>query len=60
MCEGRSSMIILKSCPRCHGDMMQEELLGDTEFVCLQCGFRAFAEARLRPEAPGHAARKAA
>ncbi len=38
-------MILFKCCPRCHGDMMQEELLGETEFVCLQCGHRTYPEA---------------
>ena len=37
-------MILLKSCPRCHGDMMQEELLGELELVCLQCGHRTYKE----------------
>ena len=38
-------MILLKSCPRCHGDMMLEELPGDADFVCLQCGCRSAATA---------------
>ena len=33
-------MIQLKSCPRCNGDMLVEELLGEVEVVCLQCGCR--------------------
>jgi hypothetical protein len=33
-------MINLKACNRCGGDMMAEELLGDVELVCLQCGHR--------------------
>jgi ribosomal protein S27AE len=32
--------IQIKSCPRCLGDMMLEEYLGEREFVCLQCGYR--------------------
>jgi len=36
-------MILLKSCPRCHGDMMLEKLPGDADFVCLQCGYRSAA-----------------
>lgn len=42
-------MILLKSCPRCHGDMMLEELPGDADFVCLQCGYRTAAIAQTRP-----------
>jgi hypothetical protein len=30
-------MIHSKSCPRCQGDMMLEDYLGDSELVCLQC-----------------------
>jgi DNA-directed RNA polymerase subunit M/transcription elongation factor TFIIS len=37
-------MILMKSCPRCHGDMMREEILGEVELVCLQCGHRTSAE----------------
>lgn len=33
-------MINLKACPRCLGDMMIEELLGEADLVCLQCGHR--------------------
>lgn len=39
-------MIQLKSCPRCRGDMLVEELLDDPELLCLQCGYRS----PLRPE----------
>jgi Zn ribbon nucleic-acid-binding protein len=54
-------MILLKSCPRCHGDMLQEELLGDVEIVCLQCGHRMYPEAQIRQaEPPVNVARKAA
>lgn len=35
-------MLRLKSCPRCHGDMMEEKMLGEAELVCLQCGHRSF------------------
>jgi hypothetical protein len=42
-------MILLKACPRCHGDMMLEELPGDAEFVCLQCGHRSAAIATPKP-----------
>ena len=33
-------MINLKACNRCGGDMMAEEILGDVDLVCLQCGHR--------------------
>lgn len=33
-------MISLKACPRCSGDLYEEEILGDRELVCLQCGSR--------------------
>jgi hypothetical protein len=33
-------MIDLKACARCGGDMMAEEILGDVDLVCLQCGHR--------------------
>ena len=33
----------LKSCGRCGGDQISEEVLGETELVCLQCGQREFA-----------------
>lgn len=35
-------MILMKSCPRCQGDMTREELLGEVEMVCLQCGHRTY------------------
>jgi hypothetical protein len=42
-------MILLKACPRCHGDMLLEELPGDADFICLQCGFRSAAVAPMVP-----------
>ena len=33
-------MLSAKSCERCNGNMMLEEYLGETEFVCIQCGHR--------------------
>jgi hypothetical protein len=55
-------MILLKSCPRCRGDMLQEELLGDVEVVCLQCGHRTYPEAMTKQQAasPVSVAKKAA
>jgi acetyl-CoA carboxylase beta subunit len=41
-------MILTKSCPRCHGDMYREELLGEAEMVCLQCGHRTYSEAQTK------------
>jgi len=29
-----------KGCPRCNGDLYEEELLGGHDLVCLQCGYR--------------------
>ena len=29
-----------KGCTRCQGDLYREEYLGQTDLVCLQCGFR--------------------
>jgi Zn ribbon nucleic-acid-binding protein len=37
-------MILTKSCPRCQGDMLREELLGEVELVCIQCGHRTYPE----------------
>jgi hypothetical protein len=59
--EGDSEMILIKSCPRCHGDMMTEELLGEVEIVCLQCGHRTYPETQTRlPRAPASVTKKAA
>jgi len=41
-------MIQMKSCPRCHGDMMEERMLGELELVCLQCGHRSYPQPALR------------
>lgn len=35
-----SNVIQLKACPRCNGDMILEQHLGDSELVCFQCGYR--------------------
>lgn len=51
-------MINLKACARCGGDLIPEELLGDIDLVCLQCGHRTSAPAapkttyRIRPTHP--------
>ena len=29
-----------KGCTRCQGDLYREEDVGQTDLVCLQCGFR--------------------
>jgi DNA-directed RNA polymerase subunit RPC12/RpoP len=36
-------MINLKACARCGGDLIPEEILGDIDLVCLQCGHRTAA-----------------
>lgn len=36
-------MLNLKACARCGGDLIPEELLGDMDLVCLQCGHRTAA-----------------
>ncbi len=41
-------MILLKSCPRCTGDLVLEDLPGEADFVCLQCGYRTPAGSQLR------------
>jgi hypothetical protein len=53
-------MMLLKSCPRCHGDMMQEELPGEIEIVCLQCGHRTYPEALIQQPVAQLPIRKAA
>ena len=54
-------MILMKSCPRCQGDMMKEELLGEVEMVCLQCGHRTYPETQATRSVPAvHMERKAA
>lgn len=40
-------MINLKACGRCGGDLIPEELLGDVDLVCLQCGHRTSAPVAL-------------
>jgi hypothetical protein len=36
-------MLNLKSCARCGGDLFAEDVLGEVELVCLQCGHRTSA-----------------
>ena len=56
-------MINLKACARCGGDLIPEELLGDIDLVCLQCGHRTSVPAvpraaySIRPTRPVAAAR---
>jgi DNA-directed RNA polymerase subunit RPC12/RpoP len=40
-------MMKLKACHRCGGDVTAEEMHGETELVCLQCGHRTYAIHRL-------------
>jgi len=57
----RRNMIQAKSCPRCVGDMYREELLGEAEMVCLQCGHRTYPEEQRKwPVAQTRIERKAA
>jgi hypothetical protein len=46
-------MFILKSCPKCRGDLSVEQdnfsralFTKDTDFACLQCGYRLLANER--------------
>jgi hypothetical protein len=41
--EKKEGVVDIKACRRCGGKVMTEEFLGETEFVCLQCGQRTFA-----------------
>jgi len=36
----------LKSCPRCHGDILVDKAMEDVEEVCIQCGYRKFGMTR--------------
>lgn len=53
-------MILTKSCPRCHGDMLREELLGEVEMVCIQCGHRTYPEGEAKRPVRTPALKKAA
>jgi len=52
-------MIALKACPRCRGDLVFEGLLDDSEWVCLQYGYRSDLKA-LRPALTAQFAGRAA
>jgi len=41
-------MIVLKSCPRCRGDLTREQISDDIELVCIKCGFRKDVNGLLR------------
>jgi hypothetical protein len=43
---------MLKLCPRCNGNMLLEEFLSETEFVCIQCGHRVDAQPNRRKQYP--------
>jgi DNA-directed RNA polymerase subunit RPC12/RpoP len=45
----KEGIVDLKACGRCGGDLIREELLGETELVCLQCGHRTFAQTNAFP-----------
>jgi len=32
--------MVFKGCARCRGDLYREEDVGETDLVCLQCGYR--------------------
>jgi DNA-directed RNA polymerase subunit RPC12/RpoP len=36
--------MVFKGCARCDGDMYREEDIGQTDLVCLQCGYRVSAD----------------
>jgi hypothetical protein len=49
------NMLSARACERCNGNMMLEEYLGESEFVCLQCGHRRDAPELRKPAyAAGH------
>lgn len=33
-------MMLPKSCSRCLGDLIEDEVVGEIDVVCIQCGFR--------------------
>ncbi len=51
----RKANLLMRACPRCHGDLYLDMLEVDEEYVCLQCGRRASkqpTEQQLRPDPP--------
>jgi DNA-directed RNA polymerase subunit RPC12/RpoP len=36
----KEEQMVFKGCARCGGDMYREEDIGQTDLVCLQCGYR--------------------
>ncbi len=36
--------MVFKGCDRCRGDLYHEEDIGQTDLVCLQCGYRRAAD----------------
>ncbi len=33
-------MLLPKHCPRCRGDLVDDEWLGEVDLACIQCGYR--------------------
>ena len=46
-----TTMLVLKGCPRCHGDLLLTTYMDDRSTNCLQCGFSRALPAATRPEA---------
>jgi DNA-directed RNA polymerase subunit M/transcription elongation factor TFIIS len=36
--------MVFKGCDRCRGDLYREQDIGQTDLVCLQCGYRRAAD----------------
>lgn len=60
MNEAQTRVMTPGRCARCEGRMMLEEYLGETEFVCIQCGNRVDAPELRKPAYRVVTARKAA
>ena len=60
MIESKARGITPRPCPRCNGNMMLEQYLGESEFVCIQCGHRVDAPEFNKPAYPVIAGKKAA
>lgn len=53
--EKETTMVLLKGCPRCHGDLMVVTYMDERSTNCLQCGFTRtlpVADARSRAVSP--------